>query len=221
MNNPENSRRNFLKNTAAGTALLATNPLVTVNALDGPIVHSDTNELPWYKTVTRWGQVNITEKDPQQYDIGWWRNYWKRTEIGGVIVNAGGIVAYYPTKIPFHHKAEYLGDRDLFGELCKAAHEDGLAVFARMDSNRAHEDFYKAHPDWFAIDAQGKPYKSDDLYISCIFSPYYQEHIPSILTEIVQLYKPEGFTDNSWSSLGRNSICYCENCKKSFRDKTG
>ena len=221
MNNPENSRRNFLKNTAAGTALLATNPFVTLNAMDVPTLRSDTKELPWYKTVTRWGQINITEKDPQQYDIGWWRKFWKSTELGGVIVNAGGIVAYYPTKIPFHHKAEYLGDRDLFGELCKAVHADGLAVFARMDSNRAHEDFYKAHPDWFAIDGQGKPYQADDLYVSCIFSPYYQEHIPAILTEIVQLYKPEGFTDNSWSGLGRNSICYCENCKKSFKDKTG
>ncbi|MEX1239037.1 MAG: Tat pathway signal protein, partial [Cyclobacteriaceae bacterium] len=38
---------------------------------------------------------------------------------------------------------------------------------------------------------------------------------------ISKLYHPEGFTDNSWSGLGRDSICYCENCKKSFRQKTG
>ncbi|WP_197933084.1 alpha-amylase family protein [Spirosoma aureum] len=182
MNDTENSRRSFLKNTSAGTTFLATSsPFVTLDALTRQTIHSDTKVLPWYKTVTRWRQVNITEKDPLHYAIGWWRNYWKRTELGGIIVNAGGIVAYYPNRIPFHHKAEYLGDRDLFGELCKGAHEDGLAVFIRMDSNRAHEDFYKAHPGWFAIDGQGKPYKSDDLYISCIFSLYYQEHIPAIL----------------------------------------
>ena len=98
---------------------------------------------------------------------------------------------------------------------------DGLAVFARMDSNRAHEEFYKAHPDWFAIDEKGNPYKAGDLFITCINSPYYNEHIPSILTEISKLYKPEGFTDNSWSGLGRDSICYCENCKKDFFEKTG
>ncbi len=130
-------------------------------------------------------------------------------------------MAYYPSSVPLHRQAQYLAGRDLFGDLCHAAHEDGLAVFARMDSNRAHEEFYKAHPDWFAIDGNGDPYKAGELFITCINSPYYNEHIPSILTEISNFYKPEGFTDNSWSGLGRDSICYCENCKKDFLAKTG
>jgi len=33
-------------------------------------------------------------------------------------------------------------------------------VLARMDSNRVHEDFYRAHPDWFARDANGEPYRN-------------------------------------------------------------
>jgi len=102
---------------------------------------------PWYRRAIRWGQTNITELDLTHYDIGWWRTYWKRTAVQGVVINAGGIVAYYPSKIPLHRRAEFLGDRDLFGELSRAAHEDGLAVFARMDSNTAHEEFYKAHPN--------------------------------------------------------------------------
>ena len=53
------------------------------------------------------------------------------------IVNAGGIVAYYPSRFPLHHRAEFLNGRDLFGELTKAAHDDGIFVMARMDSNRA------------------------------------------------------------------------------------
>jgi len=90
-----------------------------------------------------------------------------------------------------------------------------------MDSNRAQEEFYNAHPGWFAADVSGKPYKAGDLYITCVNSPYYNEHIPAILKEIAELYHPEGFTDNSWSGLGRESICYCEYCKKNFHDKTG
>jgi len=221
MNNYKKSRRSFLKNTMAATAVLAaTNPF-KLDAKDLSFVEKPDKNLPWFEKITRWGQINITEKDPAQYDIPWWRNFWKQTQTEGIVVNAGGIVAYYPTKIPLHRKAEYLAGRDIFGELSKAAKEDGLVVFARMDSNRAHEEFYQAHPDWFSIDAAGKPYKAADLFISCVNSPYYQEHIPAILTEIAQLYHPEGFTDNSWSGLGRESICYCENCKKSFRDKTG
>src|SRR5919202_1373770 len=90
---------------------------------------------PWYRRTTRWGQTNITEKDPERYDIEWWRGQWKRTATQGVIINAGGIVAYYPSKFPLHHRAEFLKGRDLFGELTKAAHDDGLFVMARMDSN--------------------------------------------------------------------------------------
>jgi len=127
------SRRNFIKKTALGTAILANENFFTENVKSASLLHEQNDISPWYKRITRWGQVNITEKDPLRYDIGWWRKYWKQTETQGVIVNAGGIVAYYPTHIPLHKKAEYLDDTDLFGELCSAAHEDGLAVFARMD----------------------------------------------------------------------------------------
>lgn len=176
---------------------------------------------PWYRRTLRWGQTNITEIDPTRYDIAWWRAHWKRTQVQGVIINAGGIVAYYPSALPLHHRARFLGERDLFGELCRAAHDDGLVVFARMDSNSAHEDFYRAHRDWFAVDANGRPYRNRELYVSCVNSPYYDEHIPAVLREIATRYRPEGFTDNSWSGLGRNSICHCANCERKFRERTG
>jgi hypothetical protein len=214
-------RRDFIRTTSAAATFTLASDLSGMSENFSGENATVSGELPWYRRVTRWGQTNITEKDPLHYDIGWWRKQWKETAVEGIIVNAGGIVAYYPSRIPLHMQAEYLGGRDLFGDICKAAHQDGLAVFARMDSNRAHEEFYKAHPDWFAIDSEGNPYKAGDLFISCINSPYYDEHIPSIITEIAKLYEPEGFTDNSWSGLGRDSICYCENCKRSFRSKTG
>ena len=215
------SRRSFLKKAAAVTVTIASADLITL-AVDNSVSDREpAGEIPWYRRVTRWGQTNITEKDPAHYDIAWWRNHWKTTETQGVIINAGGIVAYYPSNVPLHRQAQYLGGRDLFGDLCRAAHEEGLAVFARMDSNRTHEEFYKAQPDWFAIDAAGNPYKAGELFITCVNSPYYSEHIPAILNEIAKLYHPEGFTDNSWSGLGRDTICFCENCKKSFREKTG
>ena len=218
--NVSGSRRTFIRNAAAASFVLASSDLIKLSVLNTG-EDSIQSEIPWYRRVTRWGQTNITEKDPPEYDISWWRKHWKTTGIQGVIINAGGIVAYYPSNIPLHRQAQYLAGKDLFGELCKAAHDDGLAVFARMDSNRAHEEFFFTHPDWFAIDSKGKPYKAGELYITCVNSPYYNEHIPSILTEISNLYHPEGFTDNSWSGMGRDSICYCGNCKKSFHSRTG
>lgn len=205
------SRRGFLLEGAGLAAALA---------IDAPAQESG-RPLPWYRRAYRWGQTNITEKDPVRYDIPWWRSFWKRTEVQAVIVNAGGIVAYYPSKFPLHHRAEFLNGRDLFGELAKAAHDDGIYVMARMDSNRTAEDFFQAHPDWFARDRNGQPYRAADKYITCINSPYYDEYLPGVLREISERSRPDGFTDNSWAGMGRESICYCANCVRKFRATAG
>src|SRR2546421_4397037 len=127
---PATSRRDFMRNNV-GSALMLASGLELTQETEAQ--SNGTNQkVPWYRRCYRWGQTNITEKDPVRYDIPWWREYWKRTQVQGVIVNAGGIVAYYPSKFPLHKLAEFLGDRDLFGDLTKAAHEDGLAVLARM-----------------------------------------------------------------------------------------
>ena len=117
------TRRSFLQLAAAATL-----PLRAVSQTRSG------GTQPWYLRTYRWGQTNITEKDPVQYDIAWWREYWKRTEVQGVIINAGGIVAYYPSKFPLHHRAQFLNGRDLYSDLAKAAHQDGLAVMARENS---------------------------------------------------------------------------------------
>jgi hypothetical protein len=200
------SRRTFL---TAGAAVLAA-PGIAAPA-----------DAPWYRRAYRWGQTNIVEKDPVRYDIEWWRRYWKETQVQAVIINAGGIVAYYPSKFPLHHRAEFLNGRDLFGELTQAAHKDGIFVMARMDSNRTAEDFFKAHPDWFTRDIKGNPYRAADKYITCTNSPYYDEYLPDVLREIIDRSHPDGFSDNSWAGMGRESICYCGNCERKFRAKSG
>ncbi len=181
---------------------------------------SEANSAPWYRRTLRWGQTNITEMDPRRYDIEWWRQHWRRTHVQGVIINAGGIVAYYPSAHPLHYQAEFLDGRDLYGDLCAAAREDGLAVLARMDSNRATEAFYHAHPDWFAVDAEGEPFRAGDRYEACINSDYYEVYLTSILREIIERSHPDGFTDNSWSGTRRNQICHCQNCARRFREAT-
>jgi hypothetical protein len=215
------NRRVFLKTTAVAAAAVSTVDCLAVGSGEVLGEEKKTVKSPWYRRVTRWGQTNITEIDPVQYDIAWWRQYWRRTQTQGVIVNGGGIVAYYPSAVPLHHQAQYLNGRDLFGEVARAAHQDGLVVLARMDSNRAHEDLFQAHPDWFARDAAGNPYKAGALFVACVNSPYYEEHLPAILREIAERYHPEGFTDNSWSGLGRTSPCFCLNCQRKFRERTG
>ena len=215
------SRRAFLKKSALATTVVSGINLSALAAPESREAQQSSHPLPWYRRALRWGQTNINEADPTGYDIAWWREYWKRTKTQAIIVNAGGIVAYYPSKFPLHRRAQFLGDRDLFGELLRAAHGDDLTVLARMDSGGANEEFYRAHPDWFSIDANSTPYRGRDLFVPCINGPYYHEYIPDVLREIAERYRPEGFTDNSWSGLGRGSICHCENCARKFRDAAG
>jgi len=211
------TRREFLTQ-AAGVGMTFGLGTLTAQCAEQ---QDDAAELPWYRRAYRWGQTNINERDPTRYDIGWWRRYWKQTQVQGLVINAGGIVAYYPSKMPLQYRAQYLGDRDLYGELVRAAHEDGLFVLARMDSNRATGEFYEAHPDWFAVQADGQPYRAGDRYVACIDGPYYEQYLPQVLREIVAWEKPEGFTDNSWSGLDRDQICYCQYSREKFRLATG
>ncbi len=216
------TRRGFLQSSlGTGVVVIGGGPRVLPVELVEAQSSASAATSPWYRRAYLWGQTNITERDPVRYDIAWWRKQWQRTHVQALIINAGGIVVYYPSRFPLHHRAEFLKDRDLFGELRKAAQEDGLFVMARMDSNRTAEDFFKAHPDWFARDRDGQPYRAADKYVTCINSPYYTEYLPDVLREIIDRSHPDGFTDNSWAGLGRNSICYCANCDRKFRAKTG
>lgn len=175
----------------------------------------------WYRRTLRWAQTNLVEIDPLRYDGDFWRAHWERTRVEGAIINAGGIVAYYPSEIPLHRRAPTLGARDLYGEIVASAREAGLSVVARMDSNRVAEEFYRAHADWICLDAEGRPYMQADKYITCINSPYYSEYLPQILTEIIERSQPDGFSDNSWAGIDRGRICHCRHCKAAFGERTG
>ena len=123
---------------------------------------------PWYRTTLRLGQTNLVELDPIRFDAKWWRDYWRKTHVNGVIINAGGIVTYYPSKFKFHKRAEKLGKNGLYAEVVAAAKTEGLKVIARMDSNRVALELYEAHPDWVCVDNEGKPYRQADKFITCI-----------------------------------------------------
>src|SRR5689334_1896884 len=118
--------------------------------------------IPWYRSMRRCGQTNFNERDPEVLEIGPWIQYWKSLKLDAVLLNAGGIMAFYPTQIPYHHKSQYLGKRDLFGDFTKAAKTAGIRVVSRLDCNYAYEEAYKAHPEWFERRANGEPVKHSE-----------------------------------------------------------
>ncbi|HLM97665.1 MAG TPA: alpha-amylase family protein [Bryobacteraceae bacterium] len=172
--------------------------------------------IPWYQKMRRCGQVNFNERDPIELNIGDWLDYWTSLKIDALLLNAGGILAFYPTRLPYHHKSQFLGDRDLFGDFAKAAKARGIRVVARLDCNYAWEEAWKAHPDWFERSANGEPVRHDQstwLYKTCMYSAYFTQQMPAIIREINALYDVDGFFTNGWPGAEGPSPCRCEECQ--------
>ena len=167
----------------------------------------------------RCGQINYNERDPLTMDAEAWGDYWASLKVDAVLVNGGGIVAFYPTKVPYHHRSEFLGSRDLFGEMVAAMKRRGIRAVARMDCNLAYEDALKGRPQWFERNQDGSPRphgESPWLFATCMFSTYFSEQMPAIYHEINQHYPVDGFFTNGWPSTGVLRVCYCENCHRLF-----
>jgi Hypothetical glycosyl hydrolase 6/Beta-galactosidase trimerisation domain len=170
----------------------------------------------------RWGQINIREVEPPEFDVAWWEDYWKSIHLDGITLNAGGLVAYYPTKLPDHHRSRWLGDRDLFGELVAAVKRCHMRVLARIDPGESYEDVYWRHLDWFAFERDGRPMREQsmpELYVPCMNGPYYWEFVPQIMREILDTYDVDGIFCSEWD--GRRRICYCPRCRGLFPQATG
>src|SRR4051794_26848468 len=95
---------------------------------------------PWYASMRRCGQLNLNERDPLTLDVSKWIDYWASLKLDALLLNGGGIVAFYPTEVSYHHRSEFLGTRDLFGELVAAARAKDMRVVSRMDCNYAYEE---------------------------------------------------------------------------------
>ena len=171
-------------------------------------------EMPWYDQFIRFGQIVLHEADPPHVDVEWWQERWRENGFGGVALSAGGILAFYPTEVPFHRRSRWLGERDVFGDLVDAAKKQELVVLARIDPSMGHEDLYYAHADWFMVDHEGKPRRVNGLYYTCINSPYYREYLPAIVREIAGQYPVDGFLGHNWQ--GNRQICYCTYCEKRY-----
>src|SRR5689334_16702267 len=83
-----------------------------------------------------------------------------------LLINAGGIYAFYPTDVPYHRRAPGLAS-DLLGDAIRAAHERGVRVIVRYDLIGLHRDAYEAHPEWFYRAADGRPMIDKGLYMTC------------------------------------------------------
>jgi len=210
------SRRNFLKTGITTGAAL---PLVArIDASDGAgaavqpgdVVSTTAGDLagvlvelpvrlapedpaiePWQKRVRRVGQTNMTEHDPAVMNVEEWADYWHAMKVDVVFVSVTGILAFYPSKVPFHKHGKFLNDRDFFGECAAAAKKRGMRVVARMSPDLNWPDALAAHPEWAMRRKDGSPQLSVEdprLFKTCMFSTYMDDYVPAVMREVNSLY---------------------------------
>jgi hypothetical protein len=172
---------------------------------------------PWQKNIRRVGQSNMTEHDPEVMNVEEWADYWHSAEVDIVFISVTGILAFYPSKVPFHRHGKFLHGRDFFGECVDAAKKRNMRVVARMSPDLNWGDALEAHPEWAMRNKDGSAQFSSEeprLFKTCMFSTYMDDHIPAIMREINSLYDVDCFYTNGWPPLGSLPECHCAICSK-------
>jgi len=175
----------------------------------------------WENGPMRWFQLAFTEDDPGRFSPKFWLDYFKEIHADGVCLSAGGGIAFYPTKVPWHGTARGLGKQDPFGEMARACKAAGMRVLARVDSHAMTTEAFNAHPEWAACSADGKPrhhWTAPDLYLTCPYTDYNFKLMPEVLREIARDYPVDGFFGNRVNTLG---VCYCAGCRTLYRAASG
>ena len=218
---PDSSRREFLKRTAVAGAAVTLGDLASplpLAATQPPLGAADPT---WVGRPMRWAQLTLVENDPGKFDLGFWLDYFRRTKADAVCLSAGGCVAYYPTAVPFHHRSQWLGDGDPFGDLVAGCRKLGMVVVARTDPHATYDDVQQAHPDWIHVSADGTPrrhWASPEMWVTCALGPYNFEFMTAVKREIATRYRPDGIFINRWDGSGQ---CFCVHCQTNFRAATG
>jgi hypothetical protein len=217
------SRRDFLQATAAG-AFASVSPAVAAPETVGQTVGRAEATRPsgWFDRPMRWVQLTLVENDPGQFDPAFWLDYFRRLHADAATLSAGGIVAYYPTDVPLHHRSAWLKDSDPFGVLVKGCRALNMIVVARTDPHAVRDEVRAAHPDWIAVTASGEPVRhwaNRDLWVTCALGPYNFDFMDQVHREIVSRYQVDGIFANRWAPQGGD--CHCLHCQQNFRKATG
>jgi hypothetical protein len=212
------SRRDFLQVTAGASALGS----LGLTAGLGASSQASAKTEGWFDRPMRWAQLTLVENDPGRFDPEFWLDYFRRIHADAATLSAGGIVAYYPTEVPLHHRSQWLGTSDPFGTLTDGCRALGMVVVARTDPHAVRDDVRAAHPDWISVAADGQPrrhWANPDLWIACALGPYNFDLMDQVHREIVSKYRVDGIFANRWAPQGGD--CYCVNCQQNFKTATG
>ena len=178
----------------------------------------------WWKQIDwRCIQMNLREIDMLDIDKEQIINDLKSFDATVFMINTGGIIASYPTKLPFHHQSEYLKG-DSLRSIIDACQKEGIRVIARMDFSKIREDIFNDHPEWAFRTEDGEVINYNGNITTCLNGGYQQNAIFDILNEVIDKLHVDGFYFNMPGMRVFDyhqryyGFCHCDSCKRKFKD---
>lgn len=203
------NRRDFLQSATAAAAAWSFAPGIAIaqRAASGL----------WHERPLRIYHPNPREFELRTLDVKRFVAGCQATQAEAIVISVGGVYAFYPSAVKYHHVSEVVGDRDLVGEIATACREQNLRVIARVDFAKAREDVWDDHPEWFRRDSNDAFVKRDNYYAACPLGGYQNADFAyPVMREILDRYPVDGFHLNAG---GFDGYCYCANCMRAYDDK--
>ena len=172
---------------------------------------------PWRMVQTNFREIDMDGIDAEAFAQS-------LSDFGATVVtlNAGGILASYESKLPYHTVSKYLTGSTL-KEMVDACHAKGIRVIARMDFSKIPYAVYEQHPDWAFRTTDGGIINQNGFVQTCQNSSYQQEKTMEILTELLSTHPFDGVYCNMSGFVATGydgsiyGMCTCERCKAGFK----
>ena len=182
----------------------------------------------WVNFPWRVVQANFSEIDTLNFDADVYIEELKSFHCNAVLINAGGMLASYPTKLADHPQSDYIDHFDLKA-LVEKCHENGIKAIARTDFSKMRRDVYERHPDWAFRTKDGDIIDYNGYVHTCLCGGFQGGYMDEIIREMLEEIPFDGIycnmgTFNSYTvdySYNMYGACHCENCQRRFREKYG
>ncbi len=176
---------------------------------------------PWRFIQTNLREIDMIDIDAERYVADF-----KEFKATVAMINTSGIIASYPTKLPYHYQSPFLKGSSL-AEIIAACHKAGIKVIARTDFSKIRRPIYEMHPDWAYVSVEGRIVDYNGDVHACLNGGYQQEYALKIIEETITTLDVDGIFFNmggyktSDYSHAYHGICQCANCKRLFRERFG
>ncbi len=175
----------------------------------------------WERWPWRLVQTNLREIDMLDIDADRYVASLEALDATVAMINTSGIVASYPTALPFHTPSAFLQGDDL-ATIIERCHEAGIKVIARTDFSKVRPELHERHPEWASRRADGTTIDDEGDVHVCPSGGYQRECAPLIVEETITALDVDGIYFNmagfqTWDYRGvDHGICHCVACWEGF-----